>query len=275
VAATRRDGELAELVRGFGGKPLWAPTMATTPAGEATLDSFADAVLAGQVDGLVCLTGIGVRAVADALCRRASPGIDPSGLLARMRSAARGAKTVAALRRLGVEPEIIVSPDATVEGLVAGLRSCDVKQRRVAIQWAGAAHEGLRTALREGGAALMEILPYAYGLPEDVGRARFLVGEVGRGGMGAVAFTHPRQAHNLFLVAEEDGRDVALAAAVGRGTPAALREHGVERVLVPHAERIGGALVASLAVHLAAARAGPDPEPPGPAGADPLPPSRV
>ena len=61
---SRRAAELAKLISTYGGEPVVAPAMREVPLESNTEAlSFAEALLAGQFDMVILLTGVGTRAV--------------------------------------------------------------------------------------------------------------------------------------------------------------------------------------------------------------------
>src|SRR5438876_9010783 len=60
---SRRAAELAKLISTYGGEPVVAPAMREVPLDSNTEAlSFAEALLAGQFDMVIFLTGVGARA---------------------------------------------------------------------------------------------------------------------------------------------------------------------------------------------------------------------
>src|SRR4051794_1271859 len=87
---SRRGSEMATLVRNYGGRPLSAPALREVPLESNTEAlAFVDALVAGGLDVVVLLTGVGTRAllgVVDRLRDRAAF----VNALSRIRIAARG-----------------------------------------------------------------------------------------------------------------------------------------------------------------------------------------
>src|SRR5215510_11228964 len=65
---SRRAAEMETLIRSFGGEPLVAPSMREVPLEESSeAFRFAEALLAGEIDAVIFLTGVGTRALVQAL----------------------------------------------------------------------------------------------------------------------------------------------------------------------------------------------------------------
>ena len=179
-------------------------------------------------------------------------------LLARMQGAkiaARGYKTVKALKELGLKP-VVQDDDGTTEGLRRQLEPFDFEKTRVAFKLHGERVPELSEWLESRGASVSEIPLYRY-LPPSDAEVRTLLDEIFSGDLDAVAFTSNTQVHYLFAVAERFGQadtlravfaEAVLAASVGHMTSAALREAGVVRVTQPEHERMG-AMITTLAEH--------------------------
>ena len=132
---SRRAVEMAALIRKQGGEPFVAPSMREVPLAEqpAAL-SFARALEAGAVDIVVCLTGVGTRALVEAV----APALTRerlTTLLGRTTLVARGPKPVAALRELGLAPALIVPEPNTWRELLTALDvGFAVAGKRVVVQ---------------------------------------------------------------------------------------------------------------------------------------------
>ena len=60
---SRRSAEMAELIRNYGGEPIQAPSMREVPlADQHEALVFGEALLAGELDVLILLTGVATKA---------------------------------------------------------------------------------------------------------------------------------------------------------------------------------------------------------------------
>src|SRR5207249_10187687 len=98
---SRRAPELAKLISAYGGEPVVAPAMREVPL-ESNREalSFAAALLAGEFDMVIFLTGVGARAVLS-VAETAYKRDDYIASLQRVKVVARGPKPVAVLREIG------------------------------------------------------------------------------------------------------------------------------------------------------------------------------
>ncbi len=252
----RRESELASLVRRHGGEPVCVPAMreAERDCAEEAARAI-DAVARGGAV-VVLATGVGLQRwldVAGVQGRR--PELRDG--LSRAVVVCRGPKPLAVLKREGLAAHVRAAAPHTTKELVDALEAVEVHERDVIFVHDGGASRVVPLALAERGARVLEVQPYTWALPEDLGPLRGLVAAIVGGEVRAVAFTTQAQARNLFEVAESMGSRAALAealrgrvvvAAVGPTCARALEELGAPSHVTPgHANM--GALVLALASH--------------------------
>jgi uroporphyrinogen-III synthase len=257
VAGDRRFDDIRLLVEKQGGEAVSRPMMRTAPLDDPETTRALLKLCDEGCDWLMLVTGMGTRAMvgaAEALGRK-------DNLLARMQGAkiaARGYKTVKALKELGLKP-VVQDDDGTTEGLRRQLEPFDFGGARVAFKLYGERVPELTEWLENRGASVLEIPLYRYQPPSDA-EVRTLLSEILSGDLDAVAFTSNTQVRYLFSVAERFGEADALrkafagpvqAASVGSMTSASLQETGVTRITQPEHERMG-AMVVALAEHFRA-----------------------
>ena len=99
---SRRAAEDATLISKYGGRPVVAPALRELPleSNTAAVD-FAAALLLGDIDIGIFLTGVGVRAIVDVFAQ-AHPGEEIRQALSRIKVAVRGPKPAAVFRELNV-----------------------------------------------------------------------------------------------------------------------------------------------------------------------------
>src|SRR5713226_3485169 len=164
---SRRAPELAKLITTYGGQPIVAPAMREVPL-ESNKEAlaFAAALLAGEVDMVIFLTGVGARALLSVV-ETAYKREEYIAALQRVKVVARGPKPVAALRELGITPAITVPEPNTWRELLLALDEAagsreDLRLRgaRVAVQEYGVSNPELLTGLRERGAIVTRVPIY-------------------------------------------------------------------------------------------------------------------
>ncbi|QHW32475.1 uroporphyrinogen-III synthase [Paenibacillus rhizovicinus] len=250
VTGPRKADDFGKLVAKFGGTAVSRPVQGQVYLDETTIEEQLRALIAHPADWLLLTTGTGTEALLES-AERLGLLMAFLAALGRMRIAARGYKTVAALRRFGLAPDAR-DDDGTTAGLLRAMEHCDLAGRRVALQLYGDPAPRIISELEARGAVCEELLPYRHLPPEDgdVGR---LVDEIVGGEVDAVAFTSTAQVRCVMGWAAERGKLEAvreafagrvLAAAVGKLSAEALHEEGVERVLFPEEERMGSMVVA-------------------------------
>jgi uroporphyrinogen-III synthase len=250
---SRRARELAELIRRHGGEPVVAPSMREVPLGpDAPLLDFARKLRDGAFDVVVFMTGVGIRYLAQAI-GPVMPAEELGRALTRVVTVARGPKSVAALRELGVTPTITAPEPNTWRELLAAIdTAADLRGKRVALQEYGERNPELAAELRARGAELSEVHVYRWDLPEDVGPLRQAVRDLLEKRIDAALFTNATQVEHLFRIAGPDGPALAaafgrvLVASVGPIASEALARRGIAVDLEPAHPKMG-TMVAELA----------------------------
>lgn len=243
---SRRATEMAELIRRHGGEPLAAPSMREVPLSEhGAVFDYLRRLAAGEVDIVILMTGVGLRTLAAVVA-----GEWPRELLAsalrRATLVARGPKPVAALRELGVQPDIAVAEPNTWREILATLDAqLPVAGKRVAVQEYGVTNRELIDGLSARGAEVLRVPIYRWALPDDLGPLRDAVGAICEARIDIALFTSATQVYHLFQVAGADadrlraGFSTVLIASIGPVCSEALREQGLEPDLEPAHAKMG------------------------------------
>ena len=167
-------------------------------------------------------------------------------LPSRLRAAAVGPATAAALRSWGIEPHL-EARRSDAEGLAADLLPHLDRGRRVLLPQAADARVTLFEALAEAGAEPVAVVAYDKRLPADAPRRAAEL--FANAPLGWVTFTSPRIVRSfvdLFGDTWERRKPELRAASIGPVTSAELRRHGIEPAA--EAERPGDeALVEAVA----------------------------
>ncbi|SFQ17450.1 uroporphyrinogen-III synthase [Amycolatopsis arida] len=255
VTAERRAEEFIDALRRHGATVRHAPTLRIVPlAGDERLRAATEEVLAAPVDLVAVTTGAGFRGW---LTAAGGWGLGASlvDCLSAARLFVRGPKAMGAVRGHGLREEWSAPGESNAE-LFDRLRAEDLDGRRVVVQLHGTPLPEHTGALARRGARVLEVQPYRWQWPDDLGPARSLVSDVIAGGVDALAFTSAPAAANLLTLAREAGRFDEFVAALGRVlcacvgpvTAAPLAEVGV-RTVQPERQRLG-ALVKLLVAEL-------------------------
>jgi uroporphyrinogen-III synthase len=208
---SRRSAEMAELIRHYGGEPIQAPSLREVPlADQHAALAFGEALLAGDPDVLILLTGVGTRMLIATLSTR-WPREDVVARLGRLTLVCRGPKPIAALKEVGLVPALGVPEPNTWRDLLAELdRTLAIGGRRVAVQEYGARNEELLAGLRQRGARVTTVPVYGWALPEDTAPLRAAIERVVAREVEVALFSSATQVDNVFRVAVEMGRAAAL-----------------------------------------------------------------
>ena len=251
---SRRGTELAKLIANYGGIATVAPAMREVPResnGEAL--AFAGALLKGEFDGVVFLTGVGARALL-AVIETAYKREDYVAALRKVPVVARGPKPVAALREIGITPIVTAPEPNTWRELLRALDDAEnaspglhLRGARVAVQEYGVSNPELIAGLEERGAKVTRVSVYQWALPEDTGPLREAVREIAEGAADVVLFTTAVQVIHLFQIAEEmklgdasrRGLGRAVVASIGPTTSEELQRHGIAADLEPTHPKMG------------------------------------
>lgn len=208
---SRRAKEIEKLILYYGGVPRVAPSMREVPLSEASEAlEFAGRLFAGEFDIVILLTGVGTRALADAVST-AYPIEKLVEALKDVTVVVRGPKPVAALREMGLKPDLIVPEPNTWRDILTTIDSAlSLQNRRVAVQEYGVSNSDLLDELRERGASVTPVPVYHWALPEDLNPLRDAIRSIAAGGADISLFTSSQQLHHLMQVAGTEGLEQPL-----------------------------------------------------------------
>jgi len=241
---SRKGSELAGLIARQGGVATVAPSMREVPITEnsAALES-ARQVLAGEVEVVVFLTGVGARAWLEVV-RGSGPeaesgagvgdrlGSEFLAALRRCQVVARGPKPAVVLREWQVPIAVQVpEPNTWRELLEAIQRLGDLRGRRVAVQEYGVPNPALYDGLAGLGAEVLAVPVYRWALPEDLGPLRAAVRGVAAGEFDCLVFTSAQQWHHVCQIAEAEGVREAFLTQAGRGLVASIGPTATETLV--------------------------------------------
>lgn len=251
---SRHAQEMANLIAAYGGRPVLAPAMREVPL-ESNPEAlaFATALLNGEYDMVVFLTGVGARTLIRAVETLYSREQFVAALQ-RVMVVARGPKPLGVLRELGVRPSLDVPEPNTWREILHALDEAARSQvfprlegLRIALQEYGASNLELLAGLQQRGARVTRVPVYQWALPEDVAPLRAAVTSLAGGDLDVVLFTTGVQAAHLFQVAAEMSLEEALRrglsrtviASIGPVTSQELRRRGVSADLEPSHPKMG------------------------------------
>lgn len=248
VLEARMSGEMADLVRRYGGIPVSVPAVREIPVNcGPEVSEFIDAISSGTIRTVVFFTGVG----ANTLFREAEQLGRLSELVTALKNVTvvcRGPKPSAPLRKMGIPITLNAREPFTAYELLDELYKLDLSDGVFGIVHYGERNEMLTRALHERGAKLYELCLYMWLLPEDLAPLQNLVNDCLLHRVDAIAFTSQVQVRYLFLIASRMGCEQQLAktlqtdivvASVGPTCTAVLREYGVTPRVVPEHPKMG------------------------------------
>ena len=242
---SRRAGEIRELIVRAGGEPFVAPSLREAPleADGETLQ-FAERLFGGGFDMMVLLTGVGTRRLARMLEGRYPAGAFAAALRG-LTVVVRGPKPSAALREMGLVPDLLASEPYTWREVLAVTENRP--ERRIAVQEYGRSNPELLAGLRARGAEVIAVRVYGWELPEDVEPLREAARRLVRREFDTVLFTAAVQIEHLARVARDLGVErkalagltAARICSIGPATSEALEEFGLRPAMEPSHPRMG------------------------------------
>lgn len=204
VLESRRSREMAALVTTYGGRPVVAPALREVPIESNTRAlAFADALIRGEFDVVVLLTGVGTRALLDVVggAGRREAFV---AALGTTKVAVRGPKPLGVIRELGVAPWVMAPEPNTWRELLGALDATGTSLQglNVAVQEYGVSNQELVEALESRGARVTSVPVYRWALPEDLEPLRAAVRSVVDGRIDVAIITTAMQIVHLFQVAD-------------------------------------------------------------------------
>ncbi|NMO94504.1 uroporphyrinogen-III synthase [Paenibacillus lemnae] len=250
LTGPRKSSDMAKLVENMGGTPLIRPAQGTVFLDDEALRASILAWVQDPPAWSIFTTGIGFEAIMD-MAQQMGVQDELQAILEQTQIAARGYKTVNALKKRGLKP-LVRDDDGSTEGLIRAFGDPLLKGEKVTLQLHGESAPKLVAWLADHGAQTVQILPYKH-IPPEEQDLRLLLSEILDGKVDAVAFTSAPQFRFLAEYARGQGLFEPLvqafegpvaACAVGKVTAQGLVEEGIEARVVPQEERMGSMLVA-------------------------------
>lgn len=228
---SRMATEIARLIERHGGQPLVVPVLREISLEDnAVVQEFGVRLMAGRVDLLILLTGVGTTALFDLLKTR-YPWSSILAALNQTTIIVRGPKPAAALKVVGLQAALTVPEPNTWVDLIStldGHRS--VKGLRVAVQEYGTSNPDLLRELEQRGAEVFAVPIYKWALPEDLGPIRRALDEVIAGRVSVMLITNAAQVDHVMQVLELDGKVELFRSALTKMVVASIGPTASERL---------------------------------------------
>lgn len=248
---SRRAEEMTALISTYGGQPLVVPTLREVPL-DSNVEAlaFAGALLRGEFDIVIFLTGVGTRQLVNAVGKTYSRD-EITAALARTKVVARGPKPLAVLRELEVPVWVAVPEPNTWRELLAAVdakaQELPLRGARVAVQEYGISNTDLLDGLRGRGALVTRVPVYRWMLPEDVAPLKDAVMKIAAADVDVVVFTTSVQVVHLWQVARDLGLETdvrrglegMVVGSIGPSTSEELGRHGLAADLEPTHPKMG------------------------------------
>ncbi|MGO4210672.1 uroporphyrinogen-III synthase, partial [Terriglobus sp. YAF25] len=247
---TRREREVEKLIRTYNGDPLVVPSMREIPLSSNTdCVEFGRRLLAGEIDLIVFMTGVGVAKMMEVL----SASFDREKILQQLRErqiVARGVKPVAALRELQVPVAVTTAEPSTWREVLAQMDKKygdKLARYNIAVQEYGATNPELIAELVHRCASVTKVPVYQWGLPLDIAPLQGAIREIIDGSIDVVLFMTAVQVIHLFHVASDMGvademrralESIAIIS-VGPTTTEEILHYGLKPDFEPSRPRMG------------------------------------
>lgn len=261
VTASRRAGELAQVIRSLGGRPYIAPTTGIKREESTVLDvsRFIELAKDNTPDFVVFMTGPSVYSLFD-LSSELGKKESLINILKNTILVARSPKAQMSLFNFGLRPILIPNLDYTAAGVLQLFESMGVTAKKIAIIWHGTSSRHLVDGLERMRNSIIEVFVYRYSETSDLNATRILermgfksflsddtqvtnlVRDINLGNIDAITFTSPPSVRGLLNFAKRrklwDTLQASLnsstiVVAVGPSTASELNKYGVAVDVVP------------------------------------------
>lgn len=247
---SRMVQEMIQLIQRYGGNPLVAPSLKEIPLeSNAEALHFGERLLAGTLDMVMLLTGVGTRILVDVLQTR-WPLTAITNALSQVILVARGPKPVNALKGFGLSPHVTVPEPNTWRDILQTLDALHpngLHGKTIAVQEYGMSNQDLINGLASRGAIVNPVPVYRWALPSDLSPLRHAIERIMNHEAHVALFTNAAQVDHVFQIAHErydaDRFGQALGrlviASIGQITSERLREYGLSADLEPSHPKMG------------------------------------
>lgn len=261
VTASRRAGELAQVIRSLGGRPYIAPTTGIKREKYPLLDvsKFIELAKESRPDFVVFMTGPSVYSLID-FSSELGKKERLINILRNTILVARSPKTQMSLFNFGLRPILIPTLDYTSTGVLQLFESMGVTEKKIAIIWHGASSRHLVNGLERLRNNIIEVFVYRYSETSDLNDTRILesmgfksflsdetritnlVMDINLGSIDAITFTSPPSVRGLLNFAkrfklwetlQNSLNSITIVVAVGPSTARELEKNGVVVDVVP------------------------------------------
>lgn len=229
--------EMTRLIIRHGGVPHVAPSMQELPLSEnPEALAFGEELIAGTIDMLVLLTGVGFRTLLDVLQTR-FPLQTILDALKHTTLVTRGPKPIFVLKEVGLAPHVIVPEPNTWKDILDTIdqnKPEGLNGVRLAVQEYGTRNEELLIGLTRRGAHVIPVPVYRWTLPHDVQPLKALLQAVIQNRIDVLLITNAVQIDHVVKVLEDDERVEQFRQALQRMVVASIGPVASERLRHHH-----------------------------------------
>ncbi len=229
---SRRADEMRSLIERHGGVATVAPSMREIPLEEnPAAFAFGEELLAGRIDVVVFLTGVGAAALMESLETR-WPRAEVVSAMERCITVVRGPKPTVVLSKWGLRIDHRAPEPNTWRELLNTLTAAvDLSGRRIAIQEYGKPSDELYRELESRGASLLPVPVYRWALPAETAPLRDAVHRTIAGDFDVILFTSAQQLHSVLEIAGESGLSSEWLSAANRCVVASIGPTATETLV--------------------------------------------
>jgi uroporphyrinogen-III synthase len=221
LAEGRQLEELAQMLEKEGATTLRCPLLSILDAADpAPVVAWLRELIADRFALVVLLTGEGLRRLLS-LAEREGLRDAVIAALARTQTVTRGPKPAKALKEINLSPTHVAEAPTT-DGVIATLRTHDLKSVTVGVQFYSPSNPPLVEFLESVGAVVQTVLPYVYAPATDADHVAELIQKLAAGQIDVLVFTSSPQIDRLFEVAQEKGLEPMLRQGLERTRVAAV-----------------------------------------------------
>lgn len=245
---SRRAEEFSRLIERNGGVPFVSPSLREVPIDNPreAID-FAHLLITGQIDVVLFLTGVGFRHLMEVVVKH----IDRQRFLDALSDVvtiARGPKPVAAMREVGLTPNIKVpEPNTWREVLTTIDGQVPIGNQTIAVQYYGKVNPSLTAGLEARGAHVVGVPVYRWEMPVDTEPLKANLERLVAGKLDIVFFTSAHQIVNALELSRQMGIEEeaveafnrTIVASIGPTTTEALRDIGIRVDFEPTHPKMG------------------------------------
>lgn len=240
---SRRREEMRKLIEKFGGAATVAPSMQEVSLEEQPdVVEFYDKLMAGEIDLIIFLTGVGTDSLFKALKNRIAEE-ELAERIGKTQIVARGPKPAISLRKKGLKPDVRAPEPNTWQDMVQEMENQNVElaNKVVAIQEYGAPSLELYQWLESKGAKPLPVSIYRWELPDDIYPLQSAIEQSIAGQIDLFLWTSAQQVVHVLEVAAQMGVQEdwmkaaakAVHASIGPIASAKMRERGIEPAMEP------------------------------------------